>query len=177
MFANLREDFRTHEFHDNIDGFGGGPINHLAIDGRILNYTFNTTGQISGYAMNVRITNNTNAVNGPWAGGANMHGEDRLVPRVGADRRFAVRFHLHPSVKAARSADKRAVILTLPSGNTWRFGSDAELDLTDGVYLGTGDAIRKSQQIVVLGSVSAEPATVKWALKKATNASVETPVN
>ena len=109
--------------------------------------------------------------------GNDIRGEDRLVPRAGAERRFAVRFHLHPSVKAARSADKRAVILTLPSGNTWRFGSDAELDLTDGVYLGTGDAIRKSQQIVVLASVAGEPTTVKWALKKATNATAETPVN
>lgn len=77
---NGLEDARTHEFHDNIDGSGGGPINHFAIDGRILNYTFNTSGQISGYAMNVRITNNTNAVNGAWAGAANMHGENRLVP-------------------------------------------------------------------------------------------------
>lgn len=90
------EDFRTHEFHDNIDGFGGGPINHLAIDGRILNYTFNTSGQISGYAMNVRITNNTNAVNGQWAGGPNMHGEDRLVPwQNNVGTMYGVRFSAH----------------------------------------------------------------------------------
>lgn len=80
LMNNGLEDFRTHEFHDNIDGFGGGPINHLAIDGRILNYTTNTAGAVTGYIMNVRITNNTNVVNGQWAGGPNMHGEDRLVP-------------------------------------------------------------------------------------------------
>jgi len=96
LMNNGLEDFRTHEFHDNIDGHGGGPINHLAIDGRILSYNFDTSGNVMGYNMNVRITNNTNVVNGTWAGGPNMHGEDRLVPwqnDVGTMRN--VRFSAH----------------------------------------------------------------------------------
>jgi uncharacterized heparinase superfamily protein len=101
--------------------------------------------------------------------GNDIRGEDRLIPRgPAAPHRFAVRFHLHPSVKAARASDRKSVVLTLPSGATWRFGADAEIDLADGVYLGSGDAIRKTQQIVISGITGGEPTTVKWALKKAT---------
>ncbi len=109
--------------------------------------------------------------------GNDIRGEDRLVPRSGAaPSRFAARFHLHPSVKAARGSDRRSVVLTLPSGTTWRFGADAEIDLADGVYLGSGDAIRKTQQIVIAGITGAEPTTVKWALKKATGFAADAPV-
>ena len=101
--------------------------------------------------------------------GNDIRGEDRLVPRgAAASHRFAARFHLHPSVKAARGADRKSVVLTLPSGTAWRFGADADVDLADGVYLGSGDAIRKTQQIVISGASGGEPTTVKWALKKAT---------
>jgi uncharacterized heparinase superfamily protein len=66
--------------------------------------------------------------------------------------------------------------LTLPSGATWRFGADADIDLADGVYLGSGDAIRKTQQIVISGASGGEPTTVKWALKKATGIETDAPV-
>ncbi len=109
--------------------------------------------------------------------GNDIRGEDRLASRGDiAARRFAARFHLHPSVKAARGADRKSVVLTLPSGATWRFGADAEIDLADGVYLGSGDAIRKTQQIVIAGQTGAEPTTVKWALKKATGIEADTTV-
>ena len=99
--------------------------------------------------------------------GTDIRGEDTFVSHAdAAPQPFAVRFHLHPSVKAARMADGKAIVLTLPSGATWRFGSDATLDLPDSVYLGTGDAIRRSHQIVIAGETAAAPVAVKWALKK-----------
>jgi len=82
-------DYRTHEFHDNISTFngqnyGGGPVSgpgsdHLAIQGTFAGYT-TAAGLVTGYQMQVRITNNTPAVNGFAANQPNMHGEDRLVP-------------------------------------------------------------------------------------------------
>jgi uncharacterized heparinase superfamily protein len=109
--------------------------------------------------------------------GGDVRGEDNIVPANGAaSRRFAIRFHLHPAVKLART-EANAVTLTLPSGATWRFTSDAELDLADGVYLGAGDAIRKTQQIVITGQTGSAPTTVKWTLKKAAGIGPETPVN
>jgi uncharacterized heparinase superfamily protein len=111
--------------------------------------------------------------------GNDIRGEDRLVPNEAstAPRAFAVRFHLHPTVKAMRLPDGRAIVLTLPSGATWRFGADAALEIADSVYLGAGDAIRKTQQIVIAGTTGAEPVSVKWALKKITGATAEPLVN
>jgi uncharacterized heparinase superfamily protein len=107
--------------------------------------------------------------------GNDVRGEDTLVPASGAaPRRFAARFHLHPSVKAARTGD--TITVTLPSGATWRFSADAELDLADSVYLGSGDTIRKTQQIVISGNSGPAPTTVKWALKKVAGIDAETPV-
>jgi uncharacterized heparinase superfamily protein len=101
--------------------------------------------------------------------GTDFRGEDRLTPRDATtpSRRFAVRFHLHPSVKVTRLADSTGALLKLPSGAIWRFRADAPLEVADSVYLGSGDAIRKSQQLVIAGASGAEPVTVKWALKRA----------
>jgi uncharacterized heparinase superfamily protein len=111
--------------------------------------------------------------------GNDIRGEDRIIPRNESTppQRFAVRFHLHPGVKVARSADRNSAILTLPSGATWRFGCDAPLDVADSVYLGAGDAIRKTSQMVIVGQSAAEAVGVKWALKRANAADPEPPVN
>ena len=90
---------------------------------------------------------------------------------------FVVRFHLHPTVKAARMSDGRGVVLTLASGDTWRFGADAALELADSVYLGDPAAVRKMQQIVVYGVTAADGATVKWALKKIASSAPDPLVN
>src|SRR5262249_39700784 len=100
--------------------------------------------------------------------GGDLRGEDRLVPRDAATthRRFAIRFHLHPSIRVTRMADGKSLVLLLPSGTTWRFGCDAQIDHTDTVYLGTGESGRTTHQIVVSGTTAGESVAVKWALKK-----------
>ncbi len=85
----------SHEFHDNIDGSGGGPPNHLAIQGTFVNYVM-AGPNIIGYRMNVSITNNTNLVNGPWASQPNLHGENRVVPTTPyVGTMYDVRFSSH----------------------------------------------------------------------------------
>jgi uncharacterized heparinase superfamily protein len=100
--------------------------------------------------------------------GSDVRGEDRLVPSGGqpVQRSFAVRFHLHPSVRHQKAG--RGIVLTLPSGATWRFSSDCELDIAESVYLAHGNQIRKTAQIVLSGNAGPEGAGVKWALKRAT---------
>lgn len=93
---NGLEDFRTHELHDNISQFGGGPNEHLAISGGFQGYTFNGSGLVDGYQMLVSITNNTHLSSGPWASQPNTHGETRIAPypnHVGT--MYAVRFVAH----------------------------------------------------------------------------------
>ncbi len=87
-------------------------------------------------------------------GGEDIRGEDSLV---GRPNRFVLRFHLHPAVKAVRERDEPgsvedgggAVLLTLTSGNVWRFRVDSgRLSVEESVYLG-GDSPRRSLQIVI----------------------------
>lgn len=92
---NGLEDFRTHEFHDNIAGSGGGNPDHLAIRGSFAGYT-GGGGFVTGYQLSVSITNNTPNVNGPWASQPNLHGESRLVPSsTYSGTMYGVRFSSH----------------------------------------------------------------------------------
>jgi len=98
------------------------------------------------------------------ADGEDLRGEERLTGRAGAA--FAVRFHLHPSVQASLAQDGAAVLFRLPSGMCWRLrAAGAEISLGESVYLGSGEA-RKTQQVVLRGTVGAEGAAVRWALRR-----------
>jgi uncharacterized heparinase superfamily protein len=79
---------------------------------------------------------------------------------------FAVRFHLHPSVKATVSQDGASVMLVLPDRNGWRFSArGGRLRLEDSVYLLGRGGPRRTQQIVVSGVVG-HPDRVNWAFKR-----------
>jgi uncharacterized heparinase superfamily protein len=98
------------------------------------------------------------------ADGEDLRGEERLTGRPGAA--FAVRFHLHPSVQASLSEDGGAALFRLPSGMYWRLrAAGAEMSLGESVYLGSGEA-RKTQQVVLSGTVGAEGTAVRWALRR-----------
>jgi uncharacterized heparinase superfamily protein len=101
------------------------------------------------------------------ADGEDLRGEERLTGRPGAN--FAVRFHLHPSVQASLAEDGGAAMLRLPSGMFWRLRAvGAEMSLGESVYLGSGEA-RKTQQVVLSGTVGVEGAAVRWALRHEPN--------
>jgi len=98
------------------------------------------------------------------ADGEDLRGEERLTGLPGAA--FAVRFHLHPSVQASLAHDAKAALLRLPSGNVWWLrAAGAEMSLGESVYLGSGEA-RKTQQVVLSGTVQAGGATVRWAIRR-----------
>lgn len=98
------------------------------------------------------------------ADGQDMRGEDQLAGRPGAA--FAVRFHLHPSVQASLVQDGAAALLRLPSGMSWRLrAAGAEMSLGESVYLGSGEA-RKTQQVVLSGTVAPGGTAVRWALRR-----------
>ena len=98
------------------------------------------------------------------ADGEDLRGEERLTGRPGAT--FAVRFHLHPSVQASLATNGGVALFRLPSGMCWRLrAAGAEMTLGERVYLGSGEA-RKTQQVVLSGTVGAEGAAVRWALRR-----------
>ena len=91
--------------------------------------------------------------------GADLRGEDCLnrVTRKWYQNRsatdeFAIRFHLHPSVKATLAKDASSVLLLLPNHIGWRFTcSGGRIGLEDSVYLADTEQPRRCQQIVHSG--------------------------
>jgi uncharacterized heparinase superfamily protein len=102
--------------------------------------------------------------------GRRLDGEDVFAPAQGDSlpaRRgdaFALRFHLHPLVKASRHSDGRGVMLVLPSKEVWTFDAyDERVELEESVYLAGPDGPRRSVQIVIYGQARAVP-RVHWTI-------------
>jgi uncharacterized heparinase superfamily protein len=105
--------------------------------------------------------------------GARLDGEDTLAPaprtRIkGNETDYAVRFHLHPSVKASRLSDGRGVMLVLPNRDVWIFEAlDDKVDLEDSVFLAGNDGPRRTAQIVIRQNSRRDP-SVRWSFVRST---------
>ena len=65
---------------------------------------------------------------------------------------FAVRFHLHPSIKANRLTDGHGAMLMLPNKEVWTFNAyEDRVELEESVYLAGTDGPRRTMQIVIYG--------------------------
>ncbi|MHA1517577.1 MAG: heparinase II/III family protein [Alphaproteobacteria bacterium] len=65
---------------------------------------------------------------------------------------YAIRFHLHPSVKAQLMGDGEAVTLILCNGETWRISSNAEhMAIEDSVLLADPRGPQATSQVVLTG--------------------------
>jgi uncharacterized heparinase superfamily protein len=100
--------------------------------------------------------------------GGRLDGEDAFLPAHGeslpgdAPDDFAIRFHLHPAVKASRLTDGHSVMLMLPDRQVWSFTAYEErVDVEEGVYLAATEGPRRTVQIVVYGQVRKTP-RVQW---------------
>ena len=104
--------------------------------------------------------------------GGDLRGEDMFAgpenkPVTVPDKRFIVRFHLHPSVKATLAQSGQAVLMRLPSGRGWRLrASGAGIGLAESIYLGEDGRQRRTEQIVLVGQVPSEGIAIKWALTR-----------
>jgi len=104
------------------------------------------------------------------ADGRVIDGEDVFTPahktfdsRKGDE--YAVRFHLHPSIKASRLSEGRGVILLLPDKEVWTFATMGEtVEVEESVYLAGSDGPRRAVQIVVYGHARQE-AKVRWTFR------------
>ena len=75
---------------------------------------------------------------------------------------FAVRFHLHPSVKANRLTDGHGAMLMLPNRDVWTFNAyEDRVELEESVYLAGSDGPRRAVQIVIYGRARKVP-RVHW---------------
>jgi uncharacterized heparinase superfamily protein len=106
--------------------------------------------------------------------GRRLDGEDSFeFARKSRDRgrdEFAVRFHLHPSVKANRLTDGHGVMLLMPDREAWTFNAfEAEVELEESVYLAGADGPRRTVQIVIHGRARNSP-SVRWSFAHMTRA-------
>lgn len=98
-----------------------------------------------------------------------LDGEDVFRPvqggrvAVGKKDAFAIRFHLHPSVRASRLTDGKSVMLMLSDREVWTFTAfDARVELEESVYLASREGPRRTLQIVINGTAARTP-SVRWA--------------
>lgn len=103
------------------------------------------------------------------ADGTGLFGEDGLLPvgRRSTASPFAVRFHLHPAVRAEYARDGRGVALTLPTGEGWVFGAgDLAATIEESIFFAGVEGPRRTDQIVVRGD-GAAVRSASWSLTRA----------
>jgi uncharacterized heparinase superfamily protein len=90
--------------------------------------------------------------------GNRLDGEDIFLPASGnslpenALDHFAVRFHLHPSIRANRLTDGHGAVLLLPNKDVWNLDAhEDEVVLEESVYLAGQDGPRRTTQVVIYG--------------------------
>jgi len=101
-------------------------------------------------------------------GGTKLEGEDVFTPThgemlpPGARDEYAVRFHLHPAIKASRISDGHAVMLVLPNRDVWTFEAHEDrVELEESVFLGGTEGPRRAMQMVIYGHARQTP-RVHW---------------
>ena len=85
------------------------------------------------------------------ADGTRLEGEDVFRPADGGEQvqtsrdKYAMRFHLHPAVKATRLADGHGAMLMAPDKDVWTFSvRDGRVELEDSVYLAGAEGPRRT---------------------------------
>ncbi|KJC44067.1 heparinase [Bradyrhizobium sp. LTSP885] len=110
--------------------------------------------------------------------GTRLEGEDSLTPapggRIKGESDFALRFHLHPSVKASRLSDARGVMLVLPNRDVWTFEAlDDKVDLEDSVFLAGNDGPRRTSQIVIRQDAR-QASSLRWSFVRSSTSATAT---
>ncbi len=114
------------------------------------------------------------------ADGTRLDGEDLFLDAEGGSQiqatqdEFAVRFHLHPTVKATRLTDGHGVMLMTPNKEVWTFSApDDHVELEDSVYLAGSEGPRKTVQMVIHGH-GRTASRVLWSFQQASPSAATT---
>ena len=81
---------------------------------------------------------------------------------------FAIRFHLHPSVRAVLAPEGRSVDLTLANGEVWSISTNApEIAIEDSVFLADARGPQPTTQVVLAGMMGeASEVRVVWNIER-----------
>src|ERR1700748_1989774 len=111
--------------------------------------------------------------------GSRLDGEDTLSTGPGRrikghDSDYALRFPLHPSVKASRLSDARGVMLVLPNREVWVFEAvDDRVELEDSVFLAGNDGPRRTTQIVIRQDAR-QASSIRWSFVRSNHSTATT---
>jgi uncharacterized heparinase superfamily protein len=111
--------------------------------------------------------------------GTRLDGEDTVAlasegRSKGRETDYALRFHLHPAVKANRLSDARGVMLVLPNRDVWTFEAlDDRVELEDSVFLAGNDGPRRTSQIVIRQASHHAP-SVRWSFARSSSSPAAT---
>ena len=105
------------------------------------------------------------------ADGGKLTGSDRLIPagegqpaRAAPD--YALRFHLHPAVRATMNEEGNGVMLLAPNGVWWFFHAfGLPVEIEPGIYFAVSEGARKAEQIVVQANGGATP-SIDWIFER-----------
>jgi len=139
------------------------PVREDTADGAVLRVSHD------GYVSDFGITHHRVLRLSP--DGRSLDGEDSFTfAQAGAaaneaQDEFAIRFHLHPAVKANRLSDGHGVILLLPDRELWTFNTyGAVAEIEESVFLSGPDGPRRTVQIAVYGRTRKTP-RVRWSFR------------
>ncbi len=109
-------------------------------------------------------------------GGTRVDGVDSFTsPNGGAVARggkdaFAIRFHLHPAVKASRIKTGQAVLLVFPDGSGWEFeAAGQDVLIEESIRLSDIRGSRRAEQIVIYGRAMHD-AAIQWHFERVAEA-------
>ncbi|HEX8624147.1 MAG TPA: heparinase II/III family protein [Allosphingosinicella sp.] len=106
------------------------------------------------------------------ADGRELRGQD-LLTLQGRRRRsepipFAVRFHLHPDVEAATTADGQGALLRVRGRTVWQFRCrGGRLAIEDSLWIGGDARLRETSQLVVGGESPPDGTAIAWIFRRA----------
>jgi uncharacterized heparinase superfamily protein len=101
--------------------------------------------------------------------GERLEGEDRLnrvEPRGGTDQPFAIRFHLHHSLRTTPVRAGRAVLIAGPSGERWIFEAGGlPVEIEESIFFAGAEGPRATEQLVIQAT-TAKASTVVWSFSR-----------
>jgi uncharacterized heparinase superfamily protein len=106
------------------------------------------------------------------ADGRELRGQDLLILQ-GRRRRaesipFAARFHLHPDVEAATTADGQGALLRVRGRTVWQFRCrGGRLAIEDSLWIDGEAGLRETSQLVVGGDSPGDGTAIAWIFRRA----------
>jgi len=106
------------------------------------------------------------------ADGRELRGQDLLILQ-GRRRRaesipYAVRFHLHPDVEAATTADGQGALLRVRGRTVWQFRCrGGRLAIDDSLWIDGDAQLRETSQLVITGDSPGDGTAIAWIFRRA----------